>query len=67
MAPFDSSARFKFYVTGQDTSQTTVPSLYNIRGVDIVLNGLAQQANPGQSPTQVKMTTAVFFRNRRSF
>ena len=69
MAPFDTSSKFKFYVPGQDTSQTSPGSAPYplVRGFDIVLNSLAPQSNPGQSPTKTQMVTAVFFQNRRGF
>ena len=67
LAPFDSSSRFKLYVPGQDTSQTTVPSLSKIRGFDILLNGVSPTVTPGMPRTVTKMVTAVLFKNSRTF
>ena len=67
IAPFDTSARFKFYVFNQDTSQTAVPSpISTIRGLDLVLNGRSINAPSGGTAQKVtKVTTAVFFKDRR--
>ena len=67
IAPFDSSARFKFYVYDQDTSQVAVPSpISKIRGFDLVLNGLSVRPPSGDTKQKVtKVTTAVFFKDRR--
>jgi hypothetical protein len=67
IAPFDTSARFKFYVYNQDTAQTAVPAqISTIRGFDLVLNGLSIRPPSGESKQKVtKVTTAVFFKDRR--
>jgi hypothetical protein len=69
MAPFDTSARFKFFVAGEDTSRTEVPTnLATIRGLDLLLNGAAGSAPPnGSRPAVNRVTTAVFFKNVRTF
>jgi prepilin-type N-terminal cleavage/methylation domain-containing protein len=69
MAPFDTSARFKFFVPDQDTSQVEVPAtLTTIRGLDLVLNGAAgAAASGGSKPAVNRLTTAVFFKNVRTF
>jgi hypothetical protein len=69
MAPFDTSARFKFFVPGQDASQVAVPgTLSTIRGLDLVLNGAAAKpASAGSKPAVNRLTTAVFFKNVRNF
>ncbi len=67
LAPFASTARFKFYVPNQDTSQTTVPALSSIRGVDILLNGLSPKPSNDGKRTETDITTAVFFKNTRVF
>jgi hypothetical protein len=69
MAPFDASARFRFFVPGRDTSQAEVPAtLADIRGLDLILNGAAAQAIAGGSANAVsRVTTAVFFKNVRTF
>jgi prepilin-type N-terminal cleavage/methylation domain-containing protein len=69
LAPFDTSARFRFYLDGNDVSQVAVPSdLTTIRGLDIVLNALSPRASSINNATSVtKLTTAVFFKNVRTF
>ena len=69
MAPFDTSARFKFFVPDQDTSQVAVPAnLTTIRGFDLVLNGAAgAPASVHSKPAVNRLTTAVFFKNVRTF
>ena len=67
IAPFDTSARFKFYVYNQDTSQTAVPAqISTIRGFDLLLNGRSIRPPSGGTTQKVtKVTTAVFFKDRR--
>jgi prepilin-type N-terminal cleavage/methylation domain-containing protein len=67
IAPFDTSARFRFYIYNQDTSQTTVPAqISTIRGLDLVLNGRSIRPASGDNVQKLtKMTTAVFFKDRR--
>jgi prepilin-type N-terminal cleavage/methylation domain-containing protein len=69
MAPFDTSARFRFFVPDQDTSQVAVPAqLATIRGLDLVLNGAAATSVSSASKRPVnRVTTAVFFKNVRTF
>jgi prepilin-type N-terminal cleavage/methylation domain-containing protein len=69
MAPFDTSARFKFFIPGHDTSHVDVPAnLATIRGLDLVLNGAAASpVSAGSKPAVNKVTTAVFFKNVRTF
>lgn len=67
VAPFDSSAMFRYYNLYADTAQTTVPSpLTNIRGVEVLLNARAPAVTPGQQPNREtsNIRTAIFFRNR---
>lgn len=67
VAPFDTSAKFRFYNLYSDTSQAGVPSpLSNMRGVELDLDALAPQVTPGQAPTRESSSvkTAIFFRNR---
>jgi len=67
-APFDSTARFRFYATGDDTSRTTPPTVANIRGVELVLVARSQKASTTLAGSNtVKMATSVFFKNVRSF
>jgi prepilin-type N-terminal cleavage/methylation domain-containing protein len=68
VAPFDASARFKFYVRNADTPTLTPPAtLDSLVGVAIVLNGSSPTKTVTQSPVKTKMETSVFFRNRRVF
>ena len=69
MAPFDTSARFRFFVPNVDTSQVAVPAtLADVRGLDLVLNGAAGVTpSSGSAPAVSRVTTAVFFKNVRSF
>ena len=67
VAPFDTSAKFRYYNLYSDTAQTTVPSpVSNIRGVEVDLNAKSPNSTPGQSPNRETSTvkTAIFFRNR---
>ncbi len=65
VAPFRSSAGFRFYVLGSDTAQTPVPSpLSRIRGLEIVLAGASAAAAPGRSaPERFDLTSSIFFHN----
>ena len=68
MAPFDTSARFRFYQTGDDTSRVTPPAVGNIVGMDIVANAISPNAvsnNSTNSPG--KIVTSVFFNNVRAY
>ena len=67
IAPFDTSARFKFYVLNQDTSQTALPAqISTIRGFDLLLNGRSIRPPSGGNTQKItKVTTAVFFKDRR--
>jgi prepilin-type N-terminal cleavage/methylation domain-containing protein len=68
MAPFDTSARFRFYTAGSDASVTAPPALTQIRGLDLVLNSLSPNNSAWtNAPAEVKMTTSVFFKNVRTF
>lgn len=66
VAPFDTSAKFRFYAMYSDTSQAAVPSpLSNMRGVELQLDALAPQLTPGQGRRETSsVKTAIFFRNR---
>lgn len=69
LAPFDTSARFRYYIAGGDTSRTTVPTLDSIRGVDLVLNSLSPKvtSEKGSTNSPSKMVMSVFFKNMRGF
>jgi prepilin-type N-terminal cleavage/methylation domain-containing protein len=64
VAPFDATARFRFYVANRDTAQDDVPSpVTTTRGVEIRLYGQSP-ATAGNAAAKAPMTTAVFFKNR---
>ena len=64
--PFDTSAKFRFYVLDRDTSQVTVPgTLSQLRGIDLQLDSKAVRRVAGRSTTETaKVRASVFFRNR---
>jgi hypothetical protein len=65
LAPFDTSAKFRYYNMYSDTAQTTVPSFANIRGVEVKLDAQSASRAGGQAqPESVSIKTAIFFRNR---
>jgi len=67
-APFDTTARFRFYTTMDDTSRTTPPAVADIRGLELVLVARAPKASSSNTSTNtVKMSTSVFFKNVRAF
>jgi prepilin-type N-terminal cleavage/methylation domain-containing protein len=65
LAPFDTSAKFRYYNLYSDTAQTTVPTLANIRGIEVMLDAQSASRASGQAnPESVSIKTAIFFRNR---
>jgi prepilin-type N-terminal cleavage/methylation domain-containing protein len=68
MSPFDTSARFKFYKSGEDSARTAPPPLSDIRGLQLVLRALSPRATSRDSAaSQSQLYTAVFFKNVRSY
>lgn len=67
IAPFDTSAHFRFFVLNNDTSQVLAPSnLNSIRGIDLRLNARSANVPSGsKEPKLTKVMTAVYFKNRR--
>jgi prepilin-type N-terminal cleavage/methylation domain-containing protein len=64
-APFAASARFRFYVLNGANAQDAPPaSLANLRGLELVLDGLNERPDPDGGSRTAPLTTAVFFRNR---
>jgi prepilin-type N-terminal cleavage/methylation domain-containing protein len=64
VAPFDSTARFGFFVNDAGTAVLTAPSdLSQVTGIQLVLNGITE--GPPSSRRVQPLTTSVFFRNRR--
>ena len=67
IAPFDTSAHFRFFVLNNDTSQVLAPNNLNtIRGLDLRLNARSPRVPQGSTePKLSKVMTAVYFKNRR--
>lgn len=67
VAPFDATARFKFFTRGIDTPSTTPPTpLDSLVGVAIVLNGSSTTGTIARNTIRTNMETSVFFRNRKT-
>ncbi len=66
-APFDSTARFRFYVTGSDIPQDAVPSPITMtRGIELHLDGMSETVPQGSTTEKrMRLTTSIFFKNRR--
>jgi prepilin-type N-terminal cleavage/methylation domain-containing protein len=67
VAPFSSTARFRFFVVGNnDVAQDNPPgTLNNIRGLELHLDGASEVIAAGESSVETApFTTAVFFKNR---
>jgi prepilin-type N-terminal cleavage/methylation domain-containing protein len=66
VAPFDTSAKFRFFVVGSDTAQSAVPSpLSNMRGLELDFNSQSEHAPSGSAaPEASQLITGVFFNNR---
>jgi type II secretory pathway pseudopilin PulG len=67
IAPFDTSAKFKFYVLNNDTSQIAAPANLNqIKGLDLILNARSPTIPAGSKTPKLSRTrTAVYFKDRR--
>ncbi len=66
VAPFDTSAKFRFFVVGSDTAQSAVPApVTNIRGFELNFNSQSDRVAQGTGALQAsQVVTAVFFNNR---
>jgi prepilin-type N-terminal cleavage/methylation domain-containing protein len=66
-APFNTTARVRFYVLNATTAQNAVPSpLSDTRGLELGLDGMSENTPRGSaSPKVTSVTTSVFFENRR--
>jgi hypothetical protein len=64
--PFDATARVNFFVLNSGVAQAAVPALLgNIRGLELVLNGMSERTPGGSTaPKSANVTTSVFFENR---
>jgi hypothetical protein len=66
IAPFDTSAKFRFYVLNADASQAAPPAdLKDVRGLELVLAGSSPRAQQGKKSAEQALVTGVFFKNRR--
>jgi Tfp pilus assembly protein PilX len=64
-APFDAASQFRFYRNNRDTSDTVVPPLSEMRGLELALVGASEFARYGRlTPETSRLQTAVFFMNR---
>lgn len=64
-APFAATSRFGFYRVDQDTADTIVPPLSEIRGLELQLLGSSEHSRFGKvTPETSRLQTAVFFMNR---
>jgi prepilin-type N-terminal cleavage/methylation domain-containing protein len=65
VAPFDATARVNFYNLDVVPAQSAVPALANVRGLELLLNGMSERTPSGSpAPKTANMTTSVFFENR---
>ena len=67
VAPFSGTARFRFFVVGNnDAAQDDPPGdLNTIRGLELHLDGASEVIAAGESSVETALfTTAVFFKNR---
>ena len=64
-APFNATARVNFYNLDAMPAQAAVPTLVNVRGLELLLNGMSERTPAGSAaPKTANMTTSVFFENR---
>lgn len=63
VAPFDASARFRFFANDGATAQDAVPAYGDITGLELVLTSANEFGPPAQREKQYT-TTSVFFKNR---
>ena len=64
-APFHSTSSFRFYRQNVDTSETVVPTLTQIRGLELFLVGASERPRFGRVAAETsQLQTAVFFVNR---
>ncbi|MDO8500380.1 MAG: hypothetical protein Q7S20_00880 [Gemmatimonadaceae bacterium] len=65
-APYDASARFRFFVGSSFTAQDAPPAdLSTLRGIELNMTGLSERAPSGASqPQRAPFVTAIFFKNR---
>lgn len=67
-APFSTDSRFRFFVGNASVAQDAAPAdLTTLRGIELKLSAQSERAPAGSTGVRTeKLTTAVFFKNRRS-
>jgi prepilin-type N-terminal cleavage/methylation domain-containing protein len=66
IAPFDTSAKFRFYVLNADAAQDAPPAdLSTVRGLELNLAGSSPRSQQGKKAAVDGLVTGVFFKNRR--
>jgi hypothetical protein len=66
IAPFDTSAKFRFYVQNADVAVSAPPAdLKTVRGLELNLAGSSPRAQQGKKEAVDGLVTGVFFKNRR--
>jgi len=65
-APYDASAKFRFFVGASLTAQDAAPAnLSTLRGIELNMTGMSERAPSGDAAKQrAPFITAVFFKNR---
>jgi type II secretory pathway pseudopilin PulG len=67
VAPFETTAGFRFYVSDAAAATGTVPgALSTITGIELQLDGLSERPEQDGSYRAVPLSTSVFFKNRPS-
>jgi prepilin-type N-terminal cleavage/methylation domain-containing protein len=70
IAPFDTSAKFRYYVLNADTAQWAAPAatpaaMNSVRGIQLYLAGSSPRVpQSSSSATTAALVTGVFFKNR---
>jgi prepilin-type N-terminal cleavage/methylation domain-containing protein len=65
VAPFDTTAKFRFYVNDAAQAQTDVPGTFNtITGLELILDGVSERPDRDGTFQNVPHRTSVFFKNR---
>jgi prepilin-type N-terminal cleavage/methylation domain-containing protein len=65
VAPFDTTARFRFFVNDAATAVDNAPTtMSDLTGIQLVLDGMSERPNKDGSVRRVPLETSVFFRNR---
>ena len=66
IAPFDTSAKFRFFVNNADGAVDAPPAdLNTVRGLELNLTGSSPRAQQGKKEAIDGLVTGVFFKNRR--